>query len=119
MLPLNARELTDLQWAILDALIPEPPRRNDGRGRPWKARRSVLNGILWVLRTGAPWVIPLTRRAIVDFSNGCGQESCEASWKHKPKICRFEVGWMSVKPSSTAAVRRPKRGIEGRQNETW
>src|SRR5436190_1299634 len=26
-----------------------------GRGRPWKPRRSVLNGILWVLRTGAPW----------------------------------------------------------------
>src|SRR5437764_15422740 len=55
MLLRNARELTDLQWAILDALIPEPPRRKDGRGRPWKSRRSVLNGILWVLRTGAPW----------------------------------------------------------------
>ena len=55
MLPLNARELTDLQWAILDALIPEPSRRKDGRGRPWKDRRIVLNGILWVLRTGAPW----------------------------------------------------------------
>ena len=25
---LNARDLTDLQWAILDALIPEPPCRN-------------------------------------------------------------------------------------------
>lgn len=53
---LDARDLTDLQWAILDALIPEPPRRKDRRGRPWKDRRSVLNGILWVLRTGAPWV---------------------------------------------------------------
>lgn len=51
----NARDLTDLQWAILDPLIPEPPRRKDGRGRPWKDRRAVLNGILWVLRTGAPW----------------------------------------------------------------
>ena len=51
----NARELTDLQWAILDGLIPEPPRRKDGRGRPWRSRRSVLNAILWVLRTGAPW----------------------------------------------------------------
>jgi hypothetical protein len=30
---LDARELTDLQWAILDGLIPEPPRRRDGRGR--------------------------------------------------------------------------------------
>ena len=52
---LNARDLTDLQWAILRDLIPEPPRRDDKRGRPWRSRRSVLNGILWVLRTGAPW----------------------------------------------------------------
>jgi transposase len=52
---LNARDLTDPQWTVLDALIPEQPRRKDRRGRPWKGRRSVLNGILWVLRTGAPW----------------------------------------------------------------
>src|ERR1700737_1584300 len=38
-----------------DKLIPEPTPRSDGRGRPWKHRRAVLNGILWVLRTGAPW----------------------------------------------------------------
>src|SRR5207247_10827045 len=36
-------------------LIPQPTSREDGRGRPWKDRRAVLNGILWVLRTGAPW----------------------------------------------------------------
>ena len=47
--------LTDEQWAVLEPLIPEPPRRDDGRGRPWKPARDVLNGILWVLRTGAPW----------------------------------------------------------------
>lgn len=52
---LNARDLTGPQWAILDGLIPEPPRRKDRRGRPRKDRRTVLNGILWVLRTGAPW----------------------------------------------------------------
>jgi transposase len=39
----------------LDKLIPEPTPREDGRGRPWKDRRAVLNGILWVLRTGASW----------------------------------------------------------------
>jgi transposase len=33
-----ARDLTDTQWAILDLLIPEPPCRKDGRGRPWKDR---------------------------------------------------------------------------------
>jgi len=51
----TARDLTDQNWEILDDLIPEPKRRQDGRGRPWKSRRAVLNGILWVLRTGAPW----------------------------------------------------------------
>src|SRR5262249_10070968 len=51
----KVRELTDQQWKILAPLIPEPAKRRDGRGRPWKERRTVLNGILWVLRTGAPW----------------------------------------------------------------
>jgi transposase len=49
------RDLTDSQWQIFDSLIPEPTLRGDGRGRPWKDRRAVWNGILWVLRTGAPW----------------------------------------------------------------
>jgi transposase len=52
---LHEKDLTDAQWATLDSLIPEPTRRKDGRGRPWKNRRAVLNGVLWVLRTGAPW----------------------------------------------------------------
>jgi transposase len=34
-------ELTDEQWAIIAPLIPEPPRREDGRGRPWKESREV------------------------------------------------------------------------------
>jgi len=51
----HTRDLTDEQWRTLDPLIPKPRRRPDRRGRPWKCRRSVLNGVLWVLRTGAPW----------------------------------------------------------------
>ena len=47
-------ELTDEQWAVLAPLIPEP-RREDGRGRPRRANREVLDGIMWVLRTGAQW----------------------------------------------------------------
>jgi len=49
------RDLTNAQWEILNTLISEPAPHRDGRGRPWKDRRAVLNGILWVLRTGAPW----------------------------------------------------------------
>ena len=48
-------DLTDEQWTILQPLIPEPPRRPDGRGRPWRDAREVLHGVLWILRTGAPW----------------------------------------------------------------
>jgi transposase len=48
-------DLTDQQWAILAPLLPKPRVRRDGRGRPWRDPRDVLNGILWILRTGAPW----------------------------------------------------------------
>ena len=48
-------DLTNEQWEMLEPLIPDPRRRADGRGRPWRDSRSVLDGILWVLRTGAPW----------------------------------------------------------------
>jgi transposase len=48
-------DLTDAQWTLLKAIIPTPPRRPDGRGRPWRDPRAVLNGILWILRTGAQW----------------------------------------------------------------
>ena len=48
-------DLTDEQWEILEPLIPVPPRRADGKGRPWRDPRDVLNGVLWILRTGAPW----------------------------------------------------------------
>lgn len=50
-------DLTDEQWEAVRASIPEPERQGTtGRGgRPWRDPRDVLNGILWILRTGAPW----------------------------------------------------------------
>ena len=48
-------DLTNAQWEILGPLLPPLQVRADGRGRPWRDPRDVLNGILWILRTGAPW----------------------------------------------------------------
>src|SRR5712691_6702095 len=48
-------DLTEKQWAVLGPLLPKPRLRKDRRGRPWRDPRDVLNGILWVLRTGSPW----------------------------------------------------------------
>ena len=44
-------EVTDAAWAVLAPLLPP----NGRRGQQWKGHRTVLNGILWKLRTGAPW----------------------------------------------------------------
>jgi transposase len=45
-------ELTDAQWARLEPLLPpEKP----WTGRPNDDHRRILNGILWVLNSGAPW----------------------------------------------------------------
>jgi transposase len=49
----HSRDLTDEQWALIGGFLPEPVRRADGPGRPWRENRAVLNGILWMLRTGA------------------------------------------------------------------
>jgi transposase len=49
---IRRHELTDEQWQrLLPLLPPQKPKT----GRPAVDHRRILNGILWVLRTGAPW----------------------------------------------------------------
>ncbi|CAG1014299.1 hypothetical protein ANRL4_05171 [Anaerolineae bacterium] len=48
-------DLTDEQWTVIEPILPKPVKRADGRGRPRVDNRAILNGILWVMRTGAPW----------------------------------------------------------------
>ena len=38
-----------------ETILPPDCVRADRRGRPWSDRRTVLNGVLWILRTGARW----------------------------------------------------------------
>ena len=52
----SRKRLTDEQWAVLAPLIPPPVRRADGRGRPIEHNdRDAMDGVLWILRTGAAW----------------------------------------------------------------
>ncbi len=49
---MNRGDLPNERWERLQPLLPpEKP----GAGRPAHDHRTILNGILWVLRTGAPW----------------------------------------------------------------
>jgi transposase len=43
-------ELTNHEWAAIKPMLP-----NKSRGVPRVNDRRVLNGIFWVLRSGAPW----------------------------------------------------------------
>ena len=45
------QQLSNEQWECIKPLIP----KSKTGGRPACDRRVILNGILWILRTGAPW----------------------------------------------------------------
>jgi transposase len=43
-------ELSHWEWSVIKRMVPNKPR-----GIPRVDDRRVLNGIFWVLRSGAPW----------------------------------------------------------------
>ena len=43
--------LTDEQWKLIEDLFPPP----NGMGRPRRSARDMIDGILWILNTGAQW----------------------------------------------------------------
>ena len=45
---------SELTAGVLERIAPLLPE-NGRRGKQWKDHRTVINGILWKLRTGAPW----------------------------------------------------------------
>lgn len=48
---MHRTDMTKAQWAALEPLLPSNPRR----GQPYNPHRKVINGILWRLKTGAPY----------------------------------------------------------------
>ena len=48
----HRHELMDEQWKIVEPLVTMKPAET---GRPRRDAREMLNGVLWILRTGAPW----------------------------------------------------------------
>jgi transposase len=49
------RDITDEEWQRVMLLLPELRPRTELRGRPLANTRSVLNGVLWVIYSGATW----------------------------------------------------------------
>jgi transposase len=74
-------DLTDEQWNVLEPLIGNMPRRPDGRRRSWRSSRKILNGILWILRTGAQWA-DLPERYLPHPSPATSASSTEFEREH-------------------------------------
>ena len=49
------RDMTDEEWQTVAPLLPELRPRAELRGRPLANTRAVLNGVLWVMYSGASW----------------------------------------------------------------
>lgn len=47
--------LTDMQWEILEPLMPKNPDKR-GKGKPHTPWRKVCNTIFWIMITGSRWV---------------------------------------------------------------
>ena len=50
---LRRYELTDEEWFRIEPLL--PPENTGKQGRPRKDNRIIMNGIVWLARSGAPW----------------------------------------------------------------
>src|SRR5271154_5977665 len=108
-------DITDAQWAVLEPLF-RPKRRADGRGRPWRDTRAVLNGVFWVLRTGAPWHDLPSRYPPYQTCHRRFQ-----SWQRSGLLTRLlrklaedyetEESSISANPSSTPASAARKKGL--------
>src|SRR5918999_3226274 len=104
-------ELGDQQWELMAPLLPKPKRR----GRPRAEDRPTLNGILWVLRSGARWK---------DWPPKYGSRStCHRrlqEWQEQGvwegirlkflSILDAQANWTGTRPFWMAASCRPKRG---------
>lgn len=44
--------LTSAQWQRIEPLLPSPSKKG---GRPPKSHKLVIEAVVWILRTGAPW----------------------------------------------------------------
>ena len=122
-----ASDLTDQQWAIMEPLIPAP----SPDGRPVEvARRELVNGILYVLRSGCTWRhlphdLPAWGTVYYYFRRG----PREGVWDQVLAALRMQMrtkqgrdpepsaGVIDSQSIKTSAVRGPEKGFDmGKKN---
>lgn len=76
--------LTDAEWSVVEPLVlPQRP----ATGRPRHDHRTVLSGIVWVMRRGVSW------RALPTLPKACGK--WETAYK-RYRLWRAEGRWERI-----------------------
>lgn len=115
-------DLTDAQWAIVEPLIPKPSTQ----GRPPRLeRRTIVNAILYVLRSGCPWrLLPLDFPAWQTVYDSFRQWQRAGVWDQMLITLRMQMRvkqGRNPEPSAaaidsqsikTSAVRGPEKGYD-------
>ena len=115
-------DLTDAPSAFLESLV-RASRQKDGRGRPLQDTRAVMNGLLRVLRAGAP-LRDLRRRNLPHHTCHRNFKQCQRSGLltkllHKPTEDLHDRGRLDLNDrSSTPASPRREKGLWCRRYET-
>ena len=52
-----ATDVTDAQWQRIEPLLLAPRWQPNGPGRPPRDRRLIVNGLLYLTKTGCPWAL--------------------------------------------------------------
>jgi transposase len=117
-------DLTDAQWELLAPLLPKYGRRKDGRGRPRKDLRAVLNGVLWILRTGAQWADLPDRYPPYQTCHRYFQAWCrDGTLKrilHALAEDLYQRGGIDISEAFIdGTFAGAKRGIRHREDEAW
>ena len=101
--------LTDELWEVVSQSIPSPKKAPNGAGRPAYPRRLVLEGILWVLQSGARWKdLP---------KNFPSYQTCHSLFQEWQRLGVFEDIFQyilaSKKEPGAIRIKKPKGFIDG------
>jgi transposase len=89
--------LLDELWEMIEPLLPPPkPRRFRYPGRKPLARRKVLTGVLFVLKSGIPW-------EMLPQEMGCG--SGMTCWRYLKKLQEQGI-WQKIHEVLLAKLRK-------------